>query len=506
VKLYTDGSAGTLEVTDYAYNFQGRMSTVTINSNGDNKADTQLQYEYNDNGIRTAHSKTTDGNADGDFNDVEDTVERTDYLVDEHNPTGYAQVFEESLDGTLVKTYTIGHDVFAEAISTAVRHLLKDGHGSTRMLVDAAGLPLSGQVYRFDAYGNAIGFIPADALTTLLYNSEQFDHLSGLSYLRARYYDPAAGRFNRLDPFFGNLHDPQSLHKYLFTPADPVNFSDHSGEFFGLAGGMVLQAALRGMKWGATVGAVIGGVRGLGDAWLDNDAGWGDVAWGTTWGAAQGLIAGGAFGFLGPYLGGLHWAIQLSVVGGLTGYGIQSGYAAYCQSLSEKDYDQAAWRGGWLLIDSIMGVFGMSGVATIKAGNKSSNWNGGTQLPEEASISLHATQFSTVKWLLAKAGVTVSRQPHSEATRPFWVKPDDIGAYHPRTKEIWLRHDATWYVFMHETFHAVHHRIAGSKYVHGSPENEQVAYNLLKNFFWGMMNDGEQAHARAYVIHEGGVP
>jgi len=38
---------------------------------------------------------------------------------------------------------------------------------------------------------------------------------SGQQYLRARFYDPASGTFNRLDPFAGNLADPQSLHKYL---------------------------------------------------------------------------------------------------------------------------------------------------------------------------------------------------------------------------------------------------------------------------------------------------
>jgi hypothetical protein len=48
--------------------------------------------------------------------------------------------------------------------------------------------------------------------------------------LRARYYDPATGRFNRLDPFFGNLDDPQSLHKYLYTCDDPINGIDPSGE------------------------------------------------------------------------------------------------------------------------------------------------------------------------------------------------------------------------------------------------------------------------------------
>jgi RHS repeat-associated protein len=62
-----------------------------------------------------------------------------------------------------------------------------------------------------------------------LYSGEQFDAKIGQQYLRARYYDPATGRFNRLDPFFGNLNDPQSLHKYLYTHANPINGIDPSG-------------------------------------------------------------------------------------------------------------------------------------------------------------------------------------------------------------------------------------------------------------------------------------
>ncbi|MDR3196403.1 MAG: RHS repeat-associated core domain-containing protein [Planctomycetaceae bacterium] len=86
------------------------------------------------------------------------------------------------------------------------------------------------ECYAFDAYGNALGFDPSVALTEFLYSGEQFDSKIGQQYLRARYYDPATGRFNRLDPFFGNLNDPQSLHKYLYTHADPVNGIDPTGE------------------------------------------------------------------------------------------------------------------------------------------------------------------------------------------------------------------------------------------------------------------------------------
>jgi RHS repeat-associated protein len=102
-----------------------------------------------------------------------------------------------------------------------------DGHGSTRVLTDLVGA--IAELYAFNAYGNAIGFDPSVALTEFLYSGEQFDAKIGQQYLRARYYDPATGRFNRLDPFFGNHVDPQSFHKYAYVHADPVNFIDPSG-------------------------------------------------------------------------------------------------------------------------------------------------------------------------------------------------------------------------------------------------------------------------------------
>jgi RHS repeat-associated protein len=60
-------------------------------------------------------------------------------------------------------------------------------------------------------------------------SGEQFDPDLGLYYLRARYYNPATGRFLSRDPLDGNAIDPASLHKYLYANGDPVNRIDPSG-------------------------------------------------------------------------------------------------------------------------------------------------------------------------------------------------------------------------------------------------------------------------------------
>ena len=61
------------------------------------------------------------------------------------------------------------------------------------------------------------------------YRGEQYDPDLGLYYLRARYYNPATGRFLSRDPEDGNAKDPASLHKYLYAGGDPVNAMDPTG-------------------------------------------------------------------------------------------------------------------------------------------------------------------------------------------------------------------------------------------------------------------------------------
>ena len=60
-------------------------------------------------------------------------------------------------------------------------------------------------------------------------SGEQYDPDLGLYYLRARYYNPATGRFLSRDPEDGKPVDPKTLHKYLYADGDPVNAKDPTG-------------------------------------------------------------------------------------------------------------------------------------------------------------------------------------------------------------------------------------------------------------------------------------
>lgn len=231
--LTTPTGAKTAETT-YEYNLQGRMSQTSVDADGDGSgAAVVTEYTYDDSGIRTSQTE----------NGVE-----TVYLYDKQNPTGYAQILEEkNADLNVVKTYSLGLDVIAQENATVensgVKFLLYDGHGSTRMLVDATGQPLTGQIFRYDAFGNRLDSV-ANSLTNLLYSGEQTD-CTGLQYLRARYYNPSTGRFNRLDSFAGSIHDPQSFHKYLYVQGNPVMGIDPTGQFLDFLSAFATQMELR---------------------------------------------------------------------------------------------------------------------------------------------------------------------------------------------------------------------------------------------------------------------
>jgi len=220
-----DPETNFVEKVVYAYNLQSRLEQITVTDAG---GTTTTAYTYNHAGIRITK-------------DVDSGAKVTAYLIDSANHTGYAQVIEETTttSGTpdVVDriTYTLGDDVIAQTVSTDItgtpvygtaEYLLYDGHGSTRQLAGNDEDIL--EVYAFDAYG--VNLNPGvSSKTSMLYAGEHYDVDAGHYYNRARWYNPSNGRFNRVDPFSGNMQDPQSLHKYLYAHANPVNSIDPTG-------------------------------------------------------------------------------------------------------------------------------------------------------------------------------------------------------------------------------------------------------------------------------------
>jgi len=106
---------------------------------------------------------------------------------------------------------------------TGKSYYLLNAHGDVVQLTDAAGAVT--QTYDYDAFGNQKSENPVDA-NPFRYCGEYFDVETGTIYLRARYYDPSVGRFNRQDPA------RDGLNWYTYCNNNPSHFVDPTGLSF----------------------------------------------------------------------------------------------------------------------------------------------------------------------------------------------------------------------------------------------------------------------------------
>jgi len=169
-----------------------------------------VSYTYDTDGIRV--SSTVNGVT-------------TQYLVDKNRD--YAQVLEEYQNNNLQAEYVYGLDLISQEQGADKSFYLVDGLGSTRGLTDEGGSQIA--AYNYDAFGNLISSTGSTD-NNYLFAGEQFDNNLGDYYLRARYYNPAIGRFTKKDIYNGRLKEPITLHKYIYGNGNPAHYTDPSGK------------------------------------------------------------------------------------------------------------------------------------------------------------------------------------------------------------------------------------------------------------------------------------
>lgn len=192
---YTHDNAGnqTAAGSDtFTWNAEDRLTATNIGG-------TSGSYAYNGDGLRT--SRTIGGSTVG-------------YIWDQRS--GLPNVLQDSAGNR----YVYGHDLISiEASGGALTYFLYDGLGSVTGLCDGSGTVIGS--YTYDVYGATRS--QTGATTEWNYTGEQNDP-TGLQFLRARYYDKAAGRFVSEDPL-------PLTQRYAYVGGNPVLLVDPYGLF-----------------------------------------------------------------------------------------------------------------------------------------------------------------------------------------------------------------------------------------------------------------------------------
>lgn len=348
--------------TSASFDANDRLNTDSYDANGNTLIGAgfgQLQPDQYDFENRLVTRYTAQGTVtivyDGDGNRVRKTVTTstntvtTRFLVDDLNPTGYAQVMEELTSSTtqptptVTRVYAYGHNLISQDCFNGATWLTSfygyDGHNNVRYLTDAAGNITD--TYDYDAFGKIIG-ATGNTPNWYLFTGEQYDLDLGLYYLRARYHNPDTGRFWTQDSFEGFSSDPTSLHKYTYCGNNPVNAFDPSGRY------SIAEMSISTGLWstarsifGATIGGITGSAAAGYGSILHGQVSNQEIASAMTRGFKEGAYAGAFFGGVGSL--GTIGSVGVSAIGMVySGIGFLAAYQSYSNGNIEAGNFEAA--------------------------------------------------------------------------------------------------------------------------------------------------------------------
>jgi len=158
------------------------------------------------------------------------------YLVDRVAPLPVV-IREEGPEGAI--DYVHGGALVSATGATVQYFYQFDGVGSVVSVTDAVGVLKAH--YAYDPWGNPLWADPLGAKNKYRFTGEPWDAAAGLYHFRARFYDPALGRFLSRDQFTGLARDPSTQNPYQYALNSPLMLTDRTGRIalFALVPGLV---------------------------------------------------------------------------------------------------------------------------------------------------------------------------------------------------------------------------------------------------------------------------
>lgn len=191
--------------TNYTFDYRDRLIEVTAPDRTD-------QYQYDGDGNRLR--RITDGQLE-------------QYVLDLTRDMSW--VFcSAGGTGELANKYLYGSGLVSAKQGEYVNYYHFDPLGNAVAMSDSSATIIA--TYSYDEYGSSTRSEEADNNPYAFVGQLGImSEISGLLFMRARFYDPSIGRFLSWDPVQGSPREPTSLHNYIYVNNDPVNLVDPTG-------------------------------------------------------------------------------------------------------------------------------------------------------------------------------------------------------------------------------------------------------------------------------------
>jgi RHS repeat-associated protein len=186
--------------TNYTWDFENRLTQVTLPGSGGTVA-----FKYDPFGRRIYK-----------FSSAGTSI----YAYDDDNP-----IEETNTSGTVVARYAQTEsmdDPLAMLRSATTSYYEQDGLGTVTSLSNAAGA--LAQTYTLDSFGKTTAS-SGSLVNPFQFTGRELDSETALYYMRARYFDPATGRFLSEDP--SGFNDGVNFYRYVRN--NPTNNVDPTG-------------------------------------------------------------------------------------------------------------------------------------------------------------------------------------------------------------------------------------------------------------------------------------